>query len=61
MRRTRDLFDEAARVMELQPDLRTKLAPLLSVLLAEAAGAKSPQTNPQDRGGEERGHDQDRA
>jgi hypothetical protein len=57
----RDLFDEATRVAELRPDLRTKLAPLLQALLAEAASVEPRETKPDDLGGEEAGNDQDHA
>ena len=57
----RDLFDEAARVAALRPDLRTKLAPLLQALLAEAAGVEPRQSKSDDLGGEEAGDDQDHA
>ena len=53
-RSQRDLFDEAAQLAELRPDLRTKLAPLLQALLAEAAGVQQRQTEvgrPRRRGG----------
>lgn len=57
----RDLFDEATRVVELRPDLHTKLAPLLQALLAEAAGVEPRETNPNDLDGEEANDDQDHA
>ena len=57
----RDLFDEATPLMELRPDLRTKLTPLLQALLAEAAGVEPRQARPEDLGGEEGGNDQDHA
>jgi hypothetical protein len=57
----RDLFDEAIQAMELRPDLRTKLTPLLQVLLAEAASVEPRQAKPEDLGGEEGGDDQDHA
>jgi hypothetical protein len=60
-RRQRDLFDEAAPLTELRPDLRTRLAPLLQVLLTEAAGWQQRQTESKDRDGEEAGDDQDHA
>ena len=60
-RSQRDLFDEAAQLTELRPDLRTKLAPLLQALLAEAAGVPQRQTESKDRDGEEDGDDQDHA
>ena len=44
-RRQKDLFDEAAQLTELQPDLRSRLAPLLQALLAEAAGVHQRQTD----------------
>ena len=55
----RDLFDEAARVAELRPDLRAKLTPLLQALLSEAAGMEPHRSEPDDLGGEEAGDDQD--
>jgi len=58
-RRQRDLFDEAAQVTKLGPELRSKLTPLLQALLAEAAGVGSCQSQSNDRGGEEAGDDQD--
>jgi hypothetical protein len=58
-RRQRDLFDEAGEPTELQPDLRSRLAPLLQALLAEAAGVPQRQTESKDRDGEEAGDDQD--
>ena len=59
-RRTqRDLFDEAAQLTELRPDLRSRLAPLLQALLAEAASVPQRQTKAKDRDGEEAGDDQD--
>jgi hypothetical protein len=60
-RRQRDLFDEAAQLSELRPDLRTTLAPLLQALLTEAAGGQRRQTAAKDRDGEEAGDDQDHA
>jgi hypothetical protein len=61
-RRTqRDLFDEAAQLTELRPDLRSRLAPLLEALLAEAAGGQQRQTESTDRDSEEAGDDQDHA
>jgi len=56
----RDLFDEAAQVTELQPELRSKLAPLLQTLLTEAAGVQR-QIESKDHDVEEAGDDQDRA
>lgn len=65
MRRTRhtqrDLFDEAARVVELRPDLRAKLTPLLQALLAEAACVKPPQATAAYLGDEEAGDDENHA
>ena len=58
-RRPRDLFDEAPPLTELRPDLRTRLAPLLQVLLTEAAGWQQRQAESKDRDGEEAGDDQD--
>ena len=52
-RSQRDLFDEAAQLWELRPELRTKLTPLLQALLAEAASVGSCQSQSDDRGGEE--------
>jgi hypothetical protein len=60
-RRQKDLFDEAAQLTELQPDLRSRLAPLLQALLAEAAGVRQRQTESTDLDGEEAGDDQDHA
>ena len=57
----RDLFDERLQTTELQPDLRSKLALLLQVLLAEAAGVQQRRMEPADRGGAEAGDDQDHA
>jgi hypothetical protein len=57
----RDLFDETTPTMELRPDLRTKLTPLLQALLAEAAGVEARQAKPEDLGGEEGSDDQDHA
>jgi hypothetical protein len=57
----KDLFDEATPMMELRPDLRTKLTPLLEALLAEAAGVAPRQARPEDFNGEEAGDDQDHA
>jgi hypothetical protein len=65
MRRTRgsqrDLFDERLQATELQPDLRSKLALLLQVLLAEAAGVQQRRAETEDRDGREAGDDQDHA
>jgi hypothetical protein len=65
MRRTRgsqrDLFDERLQATELQPDLRSKLALLLQVLLAEAAGVQQRRGETADRDGREAGDDQDHA
>jgi hypothetical protein len=60
-RNQRDLFDEAARVVELRLDLRAKLTPLLQALLAEAAGVEPGQSLSDNRGVEEGGDDQDHA
>jgi hypothetical protein len=60
-RRQRDLFDEAAQLTELRPDVRSRLAPLLQALLAEAAGVQQCQTESKERDGEEAGDDQDHA
>jgi hypothetical protein len=57
-RSQRDLFDEAAQVTELRPELRNTVATLLQALLAEAAGVGRQQTESTDR--EEGGDDQDR-
>ena len=59
----RDLFDEVARVVELRPDLRTKLTPLLQALLSEAAGLDPSQVEDQvvALGGAEVGDDQNHA
>jgi hypothetical protein len=46
---------------ELRPDLRNKLALLLQVLLAEAAGIQQRRTESEDRDGGEVGDDQDHA
>jgi hypothetical protein len=65
MRRARhnqgDLFDEATQMMELRPDLRSKLTPLLQLLLAEAAGVGWRQAKREDLGSGEGGDDQDHA
>ena len=60
-RNQRDLFDETPQVMELRPDLRNKLALLLQVLLAEAAGVQQRRTEAAERNGGEAGDDQDHA
>jgi hypothetical protein len=57
----KDLFDEATPTMELRPDLRTKLTPLLQALLAEAAGVAPCPTRSEDFNDEEGGDDQDHA
>jgi len=57
----RDLFDEAIRVAELRPALRTKLTPLLQALLSEAAELEAPQSRLDDLCGEEAGDDQNHA
>ena len=55
MRRTRgnqrDLFDKRVQATEFQPDLRSKLALLLQVLLAEAAGVQQRRTKTADYDG----------
>ena len=65
MRRTRgnqrDLFDKRVPATEFQPDLRSKLALLLQVLLAEAAGVQRRRTETADCDGAEAGDDQDHA
>ena len=65
MRRTRgnqrDLFDKRVQATEFQPDLRSKLALLLQVLLAEAAGVQRRRTETADHDGAEAGDDQDHA
>ena len=65
MRRTRggqrDLFDERLQALELQPDLRSKLGPLLQALLTEAAGVQRRQTETADDNGAEAGNDHDPA
>jgi hypothetical protein len=57
----RDLFEPAARVADLRPDLRAELTPLLQTLLTEAAGVEPRSTTSDDRGREEGGDDQDHA
>jgi hypothetical protein len=58
-RKQGDLFGEV-RVAELQPELRTRLTPLLQTLLAEAARAKLRQSPPEnDLGTGEASDDQD--
>jgi len=56
----RDLFAQGMATAELQPSVRSRLAPLLRSLLTEAAGVRRPKTgsNPSDR---EAGDDQDHA
>jgi len=65
MRKTRgsqrDLFDERLQATELQPDLRSKLALLLQVLLTEATGVEQHRAETADRDGAEAGDDQDHA
>ena len=65
MRRTRgnqrDLFNKRVQATEFQPDLRSKLALLLQVLLAEAAGVQRRRTETADCDGAEAGDDQDHA
>jgi hypothetical protein len=58
-RSQRDLFDETPQVAELRPDLRNKLALLLQVLLAEAAGVQQHRTESVERNGGEASDDQD--
>ena len=60
-RSQRDLFDEAAPMVELRPDLRSKLAVLLQALLAEAAGVQRRPTGSANRDSGEAGDDQDHA
>jgi hypothetical protein len=60
-RSQRDLFDEAARVAELRPDLRARLTPLLQALLSEAAALAPRQSKSDGLGSEEAGDDQDHA
>ena len=56
-----DLFEPAARVADLRPEVRSKLTPLLQALLTEAAGVEPHPTPAGDRGREEDGDDQDHA
>ena len=58
-RSQRDLFDEATRVAELQPDLRAKLTPLLQALLSEVAGVEPRQSKADTLSAEEAADDQD--
>jgi hypothetical protein len=60
-RSQRDLFDEAARVAELRPDLRAKLTPLLQALLSEAAAVAPRHSKSDCLDSEEAGDDQDHA
>ncbi|MDQ5874018.1 MAG: hypothetical protein M3526_01380 [Actinomycetota bacterium] len=60
-RSQRDLFDEAGQLTKLRPELRSKLAPLLQSLLAEAAGVRQRQNESKDCNSEETGDDQDHA
>jgi hypothetical protein len=53
----RDLFDEAAEVAALRPDLRAKLTPLLQLLLSEAAGVAPYRSKSADPSAEEAGDD----
>lgn len=59
-RHQRDLFEPAARVADLRPELRTKLTPLLRALLTEAAGMVSHPTASHDLSREEGSDDQNR-
>ena len=52
----RNLFDQAIPARALQPDLRTKLAPLLQALLAEAAGAVPCKIDLEKVGGDDQDH-----
>ena len=54
-RNQRDLFDKRVQATEFQPDLRSKLALLLQVLLAEAAGVQRRRTETV-QGGPNSGH-----
>ena len=53
-----DLFASGAAIAELPSGVRAKLAPLLRLLLAEAAGASTPGAE-LDTSGREGGNDQD--
>ena len=55
----RNLFEKAAPLTELQPELRSKLAPLLQALFAEAAGVRQGQIELTDCSSREDGDDQD--
>jgi hypothetical protein len=57
-RKQGDLFEQV-RVAELQPELRSRLTPLLRTLLAEVAQAELRQTLPDDLGSGEASDDQD--
>jgi hypothetical protein len=58
-RKQGDLFEQG-RVIELRPELRSRLAPLLQALLAEAARLRALQQIQSDGLGEaEQGDDQD--
>jgi hypothetical protein len=56
----RDLFDEAMPTLELRPELRTKLTPLLQMLLMEAARLQQRSCAPDLQIGEV-GDDEDHA
>jgi hypothetical protein len=60
-RNQRDLFEPTIRDATLHPELRTRLAPLLQALLAEAAGIEPCQDNRDDLSRKEAGDDQDHA
>jgi hypothetical protein len=55
------LFEEATRTMNLQPEMRAKLTPLLQILLAEAADIVPHDTEAGVPIDKENGDDQDRA
>jgi hypothetical protein len=57
----RDLFEEATRTMNLQPEMRAKLTPLLQILLAEAADIVPHDTEAGVPIDKENGDDQDHA
>jgi len=57
----RSLFEKAALLTELQPELRSKLATLLQALFVEAAGVRQGQIELTDCSGREGGDDQDHA
>jgi hypothetical protein len=56
-----NLFEEENRAVELLPELRAKLTPLLQMLLAEAACLEQREATLGNLGGEETGDDQDYA